>query len=80
MTTLDLGQPRSIHIVAVGGAGMSGIATLLAESGHRVTGSDQSGSDSLDRLSALGVATWIGHDAARRRRCRRRGGVDRGGR
>ena len=64
MTTLDLGQPRSIHIVAVGGAGMSGIATLLAESGHRVTGSDQSGSDSLDRLSALGVATWIGHDAA----------------
>ncbi|MFI5043218.1 MAG: UDP-N-acetylmuramate--L-alanine ligase [Acidimicrobiales bacterium] len=64
MTTLDLRHPRAIHIVAVGGAGMSGIATLLAESGHRVTGSDQSGSDSLDRLAALGVTTWIGHDAA----------------
>jgi UDP-N-acetylmuramate--alanine ligase len=61
---LDLTTPRSVHLVAVGGAGMSGIATLLAESGHRVTGSDAVDSPVLARLRDLGVTTWVGHDAA----------------
>ena len=36
----DLGRPRRIHIVGVGGAGMSAIASVLAAMGHQVSGSD----------------------------------------
>jgi len=43
---------------------MSGIATLLAESGHRISGSDAVDSPALDRLRNLGVTVWVGHDAS----------------
>lgn len=59
---VDLDVPRRVHLVAIGGAGMSGIATLLAQSGHVVTGSDAVDSAALDRLRALGVHTWVGHE------------------
>ncbi|UDY35977.1 UDP-N-acetylmuramate--L-alanine ligase [Dermatobacter hominis] len=60
---LDLSAPRRVHLVAIGGAGMSGIATLLAQSGHEVSGSDAVDSPVLDRLRNLGVTAWVGHDA-----------------
>jgi UDP-N-acetylmuramate--alanine ligase len=60
----DLTSPRRIHIVAAGGAGMSALATVLVQQGHHVTGSDQVQSEALQRLSALGVRTSVGHDAA----------------
>lgn len=62
--TVDLSKPRRIHVVAAGGAGMSAIATLLAEQGHLVSGSDQVDSAALRRLADIGVATRVGHDAA----------------
>ena len=37
---LDLTRSRRIHVCNVGGAGMSAVATLLAEMGHRVSGHD----------------------------------------
>jgi len=43
---------------------MSGIATLLAEMGHAVSGSDQVASAALGRLESLGVRTYVGHDRA----------------
>jgi UDP-N-acetylmuramate--alanine ligase len=61
---LDLSVPISIHIVGLGGAGMSAIATVLVEMGHEVSGSDLKDGGVLDRLRALGVRVAIGHDAA----------------
>ncbi|HET6793425.1 MAG TPA: UDP-N-acetylmuramate--L-alanine ligase [Acidimicrobiales bacterium] len=63
-TALDLGRPRRIHLVGIGGAGMSAIATVLAAMGHRVTGSDLKASPIVDRLRPSGVEVAIGHDAA----------------
>ena len=40
---LDLSAPRPVHVVGIGGAGMSAIATVLAAMGHTVTGSDLQG-------------------------------------
>src|SRR5689334_11030807 len=57
---LDLTAPRSVHIVGVGGAGMSAIATVLARMGHRVSGSDLRESRPLERLGLLDVATHVG--------------------
>ena len=49
---LDLTPPRVVHIVGVGGAGMSAIATVLARMGHRVSGSDLRESRALERARA----------------------------
>ena len=53
------------HFVGVGGAGMSGLARLLAGSGCTVTGSDQSGGAVVDRLASERVEVWIGCQPAR---------------
>lgn len=58
----DLGRPRRVHVVAIGGAGMSAIATVLAEQGHRVSGSDQVDGPALDALRARGIRVHVGHD------------------
>lgn len=61
---VDLGRPRRVHIVAIGGAGMSAIATVLAERGHRVTGSDLTEGPAVATLRRRGIRVHIGHDAA----------------
>ena len=64
MTELDLDQPKSIHLVGAGGSGMNAIGVVLAEMGHRVSGSDLKDSSGIARLRALGAAITVGHDAA----------------
>src|SRR4051812_2600008 len=61
-TALDLSTPRRIHVVGVGGSGMSAIASVLAAMGHRVSGSDASPSAVLDRLRDGGIDVHAGHD------------------
>jgi UDP-N-acetylmuramate--alanine ligase len=58
------GSPRAIHLVGIGGAGMSGLARLAAEAGYRVSGSDREDSETLAGLRRAGVATTVGHAAA----------------
>ena len=53
-----------VHIVGVGGAGMSGLARLLAERGCVVSGSDASWSSTLDELAAAGIVVGVGHGTA----------------
>jgi UDP-N-acetylmuramate--alanine ligase len=64
MSRPDLGRRRGVHIVGIGGAGMSAIATVLVAMGHEVSGSDLKDGVALERLRALGVKVAIGHDAA----------------
>jgi UDP-N-acetylmuramate--alanine ligase len=56
--------PRRVHVVGIGGAGMSGLARLLVSLGHTVTGSDLVDSPTAVALRALGVPVAVGHDAA----------------
>jgi UDP-N-acetylmuramate--alanine ligase len=60
---LDLSRPLTVHVVGVGGAGMSAIAEVLAAMGHRVSGSDQRASPVVDRLRAAGIDARVGHEA-----------------
>ncbi len=55
---------KRVHFVGIGGAGMSGIAEVLATQGYRVSGSDLHEGAATRRLRSLGVAIAIGHDAA----------------
>ncbi|MEO7837177.1 MAG: UDP-N-acetylmuramate--L-alanine ligase [Acidimicrobiales bacterium] len=61
---VDLSRPLRVHVVGIGGAGMSAIATVLAAMGHTVSGSDLKESSSLTRLRALGIEVRVGHAAA----------------
>ncbi len=58
---LDVGV---IHFVGIGGIGMSGIAEVLRNLGHRVQGSDVSENANVRRLRASGIDVAIGHDGA----------------
>jgi UDP-N-acetylmuramate--alanine ligase len=54
---------KNIHFVGIGGAGMSGIAEVLANQGYEVSGSDLGENATTRRLEALGVHIAIGHNA-----------------
>lgn len=58
---IDVEDLAAVHFIAVGGAGMSGIAAMFAEKGIPVSGSDQVDSDLLEELSDVGVQTFVGH-------------------
>jgi UDP-N-acetylmuramate--alanine ligase len=53
----------NVHLVGVGGAGMSGIARILLARGATVSGSDAKESTALAALRALGATIHVGHDA-----------------
>ncbi|MCW2499072.1 MAG: murC [Frankiales bacterium] len=53
-----------VHLVGIGGAGMSGIARVLLARGTAVSGSDAKDSLAVSALRALGAEVHVGHDAA----------------
>ena len=55
---------KRVHFVGIGGAGMSGIAEVLATQGYRVSGSDLAATAVTRRLAGLGVDVAVGHAAA----------------
>ncbi|MCH8567866.1 MAG: UDP-N-acetylmuramate--L-alanine ligase [Balneolales bacterium] len=58
------GNTRHIHMVGIGGIGMSGMAEILLRKGYKVTGSDGARSETTERLHKLGARIYIGHDAS----------------
>lgn len=68
MIKSDFSQPvpddlGAVHLVGIGGAGMSGIAALFVDAGMRVSGSDSRDGATVQALRAKGVDISIGHDA-----------------
>lgn len=54
---------RNIHMIGIGGSGMSGIAEVLLNLGYSVTGSDLSMNAAAKRLGDLGAQVFLGHGA-----------------
>ncbi len=54
---------QKIHMVGIGGSGMSGIAEVLHNLGFIITGSDLKKSDVTSRLESLGIKIFYGHRA-----------------
>lgn len=73
MTKIELAQIRTmipemrrvkqIHFVGIGGAGMGGIAEVLANEGYKITGSDIAENAVVRRLRSIGADVFIGHKA-----------------
>lgn len=62
MSATDLSSLGRVHIVGIGGAGMSGIARIMAARGVVVSGSDAKDSRRLQALRALGIDARVGHE------------------
>ncbi len=54
---------RAIHMIGIGGSGMSGIAEVLLNLGYTVHGSDLANSATVQRLRSLGAVIHLGHAA-----------------
>jgi len=51
-----------IHFIGVGGSGMSGLASILLDSGHKISGSDIVTSKITKRLADKGATIFKGHN------------------
>jgi UDP-N-acetylmuramate--alanine ligase len=56
-------KTQNIHLVGIGGIGMSGIAEVLLTLGYKVSGSDLRATPGTQRLHALGATVFEGHRA-----------------
>jgi len=61
---VPLSSLGKVHFIAIGGAGMSGIARIMLSRGVTVSGSDSADSPLLGELSAAGATVHVGHDEA----------------
>jgi len=55
---------KHIHMIGIGGSGMSGIAEVLHNLGFSVSGSDIQQGEVTNRLTKMGINVFIGHNAA----------------
>jgi len=63
MKDINLKEIKNIHMIGIGGIGMSAIAKILQQIGYSVSGSDANKSDITKQLRKLGVKIVIGHSA-----------------
>jgi UDP-N-acetylmuramate--alanine ligase len=59
----EMRRVRRIHFIGIGGAGMGGIAEVLANEGYQVSGSDLATNAVTERLASLGAQIFVGHSA-----------------
>lgn len=60
----EMKRVKHIHFVGIGGAGMGGIAEVLANEGYEISGSDIAENIVTQHLTTLGAKITFGHDAA----------------
>lgn len=60
----DPAELGAVHLIAIGGTGMSGVARLLLARGVPVSGSDVRDSETLQALARDGAQVHVGHDDA----------------
>src|SRR5476649_353621 len=57
----EMRRVRQIHFVGIGGAGMGGIAEVLANEGYQISGSDLAPNAVTQQLTALGAQIYFNH-------------------
>lgn len=54
---------KHVHLIGIGGTGLSAIARVLLERGYAVSGSDREASPLFKAITAAGAQTFLGHAA-----------------
>ncbi len=63
MKDVNLKEIKNIHMIGIGGIGMSAIARILQQIEYSVSGSDANRSENTKQLEKLGIKIAIGHSA-----------------
>jgi UDP-N-acetylmuramate--alanine ligase len=63
VSELTLAQAQRVHLVGIGGSGMSALASLMLQMGKQVSGSDVAASPTIAELQRAGAVFFIGHSA-----------------
>jgi UDP-N-acetylmuramate--alanine ligase len=63
VTRVSLSPGAAVHLIGIGGAGMSPLAVVLKRAGYQVTGSDLADTPGLAGLRAMGIPSVVGHAA-----------------
>lgn len=58
---INLVDYKNIHLIGIGGIGVSAIAEILLSRGYSVSGSDMKESDMTSKLATMGARIYIGH-------------------
>ncbi len=58
-----LQEVKRIHFIGIGGSGMCPLAEILHSKGYSISGSDNNESDTLSRISSLGIPVVLGQKA-----------------
>ncbi len=61
MRKVNLDRIKNIHLIGIGGCGVSAIGKILHEMGYQVTGSDQKENSNTIRLRDLGIQVFLKH-------------------
>jgi UDP-N-acetylmuramate--alanine ligase len=61
LETILCGSRRRVHLIGVGGSGMSGLARILLQHGHEVSGSDLKAGAEIEKLKNEGLIFFQGH-------------------
>ncbi|OAE30875.1 hypothetical protein AXG93_3943s1060 [Marchantia polymorpha subsp. ruderalis] len=56
-------KDRSVHFIGIGGSGLSALALLALQQGWKVSGSDATFNERLEKLKAAGARVYVGHAA-----------------
>lgn len=56
-----LDRVKRIHFIGIGGSGMCPLAEILNAEGYQLSGSDNSASDTLERITSYGIPVHMGH-------------------
>ncbi|MGL4366942.1 MAG: UDP-N-acetylmuramate--L-alanine ligase [Brevinemataceae bacterium] len=59
---LNIKENSHIFFIGIGGVGMSALATILNSQGYKISGSDNSSSDAIEKLINQGINVFIGHN------------------
>ena len=59
----DLKKGAHIHFIGIGGISMSGLAQIMLKDGYKVSGSDRSDSEIIQKLRSLGAVVYEGHNS-----------------
>ena len=61
MKKISIGNKEVIHLVGIGGIGMSGLAHIMKMMGFSVQGSDMNFNKNIENCKKLGIRVFIGH-------------------
>ena len=64
MKQIDIGKKENIHLIGIGGIGMSGLAKIMKTMGFKVQGSDLKKNKNIESCKKLGIKIFIGHSTA----------------